>query len=87
MKRALLLAGSAMALGAFLSASTLEAQNEFPHEKHSVFFSDCGACHAGVTSGTFEGVYPQAATCAACHDGNTAPNISPPDSTMKWAGG
>ncbi len=43
MKRALVLAGSALILGAVLGASALEAQSGFPHEKHSVFFSDCGA--------------------------------------------
>lgn len=81
MKRALVLAGSALILGAVLGASALEAQSEFPHEKHSVFFSDCGACHAGVTSGSWEGVYPEVSTCTACHDGGTAPTIgwAPPD--------
>lgn len=75
MRRALFLAGSAMVLGGFLTASALEAQGSFPHEKHSVFFADCGACHGGVGSEGFDGVYPEVATCAACHDGNTAPEI------------
>jgi len=75
MKRALLLAGSAMILGGILNLSALGAQSEFPHQTHSVFFSDCGTCHTGVVSGDWASTYPQVATCAACHDGNTAPNI------------
>ena len=75
MKRALKLAAPALILGAFLGASNIEAQSEFPHEKHSIFFSDCTACHAGVSSGSFEGVYPEASFCTACHDGGTAPVI------------
>jgi hypothetical protein len=81
MTRALFLAGSAIVLGGSLSPSALEAQSSFPHEKHAIFFADCGACHGGVTSEGFDGVYPETATCAACHDGSTAPEIdwAPPD--------
>ena len=75
MKRGLLLAGSALLMLGFLSVSTASAQSEFPHQTHSVFFSDCGTCHAGVATGDWASVYPQVATCAACHDGSTAPNI------------
>lgn len=75
MRRALLSAISALILGAFLGAAGLEAQSEFPHETHSVFFPDCGACHAGVTSGVFSEMYPDPSTCTACHDGSTAPPV------------
>ena len=75
MKRALMLAVSAMALGSFLSATVLEAQEGFPHERHSVFFSECTACHSGITSGTQAEVFPEFSTCAGCHDGNTGPAI------------
>ncbi len=82
MRRALLLAGPAMVLGAFLTSSTLEAQIEFPHQTHSVFFSECTACHAGVPTGEWASVYPETSTCAACHDGTTAPLLdwTPPES-------
>jgi predicted CXXCH cytochrome family protein len=81
MRGALLLAGSAMVMGAFLTTSELEAQISFPHQTHSVFFSDCTACHGGVTTGEWASVYPETATCAACHDGTTAPSIdwTPPE--------
>jgi hypothetical protein len=75
MRRALMLAGSAMVLGAFLGVTNLAAQSEFPHEKHSLFFSDCTACHADVASGNWMDVYPDVSTCAACHDGTTAPRV------------
>ncbi|MGW8265197.1 MAG: hypothetical protein ACWGSQ_02450 [Longimicrobiales bacterium] len=75
MKRALALAGTAAVLGGFLSVSALGAQSEFPHEKHSVFFSECSACHSGVAAGDWASVYPDVTTCAGCHDGTTAPEI------------
>ncbi len=75
MKRALLPAALALVLGAVLSTPKLEAQVSFPHEKHAVFFSECSACHGGVTSGVQADVYPQLSTCAACHDGSTAPKV------------
>jgi len=75
MRRALLLAGSALILSGFLGIPSVSAQSEFPHEKHSVFFSDCATCHGGITSGDFSEVYPDPAFCTACHDGSTAPSI------------
>ena len=75
MKRAVLLATSAMVLGTLMGTGSLAAQS-FPHETHSVFFSECSACHAGVTSGAQDQLFPDASTCAACHDGATAPDIS-----------
>jgi predicted CXXCH cytochrome family protein len=81
MRRALFFANPATVLGAFFWFSAAAAQSEFPHQTHSVFFSECGACHSGVTTGAWEGVYPETSTCTACHDGSTAPNIdwTPPD--------
>lgn len=74
MMRAILQAGTAMVLGTLLGTAPLAAQS-FPHETHSVFFSECSACHAGVTSGEASQLFPDPATCAACHDGATAPAI------------
>jgi len=81
MRRARLLAGSAMVLTAFLATSRLEAQTRFPHQTHSVFFPECSTCHAGIPSGDWATTYPDLSTCSACHDGNTAPNIDwrPPE--------
>jgi predicted CXXCH cytochrome family protein len=76
MKRAMLSAGAAAVVGALLLSPALGAQERFPHEKHSVFFPECTACHAGGTSGAFGEMYPQPSTCAACHDGATAPKIA-----------
>ena len=75
MTRAFLMAGSAIVLVGALGAAALGAQEGFPHEKHSVFFSDCGACHGGVTSGIEAELFPESSICAPCHDGTTAPEI------------
>ncbi|MFC1661892.1 hypothetical protein ACFL3S_10660, partial [Gemmatimonadota bacterium] len=75
MRRPTQLAGAATVLGGLLLGSTLEAQQRFPHETHSVFFAECSACHGGIGSGTGEGLYPENSMCAACHDGSTAPQI------------
>ncbi|MGD2122180.1 MAG: hypothetical protein PVJ76_10575 [Gemmatimonadota bacterium] len=53
----------------------LEAQTSFPHERHSVFFSDCGACHAGIAGEDPSEAYPDPSICSACHDGTTAPLV------------
>ena len=51
MKRTLLLAATATVLGAGAWFEALDAQERFPHQTHSVFFAECNACHAGVSSG------------------------------------
>jgi hypothetical protein len=81
MTRATQVALLATVLGSIVPTSALAAQQRFPHETHSVFFPDCGACHAGVASGTEEGLYPESSMCAPCHDGSTAPQIQwdPPE--------
>jgi len=82
MREFLNLAAFATVLGASVPATTLVAQEfSFPHEIHSAFFSECSACHSGITSGEPGGVYPEVATCTACHDGATAPGIQwePPE--------
>ncbi len=88
MRRAVLLAGSAIVLVGVLGPSALGAQDSFPHEKHSVFFSDCGACRGGAVSGDQTELFPEFSTCAACHDGATAPNIqwSPPEARVSSLG-
>ncbi len=93
MKRALSLATAASIFAATMGTPPVLAQSAFPHDAHSVFFSECSACHAGVGSESFQGVYPEVATCAACHDGSTAPAVgwtpptSPRTSNLKFAHG
>jgi predicted CXXCH cytochrome family protein len=82
MRRVLTLATSAMVLGGLFQAADLAGQDgRFPHESHSAFFSDCGACHSGIASGIAAEVYPGTSTCAPCHDGSTAPDLkwTPPE--------
>ena len=82
MRQLLSLALWAAVLGGFTSAPEVAAQDiSFPHEKHSVFFAECSACHSGVTSEEPGEAYPEFATCGACHDGATAPAIQwePPE--------
>jgi hypothetical protein len=65
---------------ALLCADGIAAQTSFPHERHSVFFADCSACHSAASTG--EGaLFPEAGFCSACHDGSTAPAIdwTPPE--------
>jgi predicted CXXCH cytochrome family protein len=75
MRRPAVSAAVALILGCLLTTSTLEAQERFPHENHSVFFAECEACHTDLASGATEGLYPEASMCTACHDGTTAPEI------------
>jgi hypothetical protein len=75
MRRFAVSAGMVMVLSSLLVAPTLEAQQRFPHETHSVFFAECGACHTDLSSGAAEGLYPESSMCTACHDGSTAPEI------------
>jgi len=74
--RAVLVATAALLLIPFLGFPGLHGQEGFPHERHSAFFSECTACHSGVTSETPGEAYPDPTLCSACHDGTTAPNIS-----------
>jgi len=76
MNRALQSAAGALIAAVFLCAGSLSAQVSFPHESHSIFFSDCTACHGGIASGDATQSFPDPSFCAACHDGTTAPDIS-----------
>lgn len=89
MKRALLLAATATVLGVGVWIEALDAQERFPHQTHSVFFAECNACHAGVSSGKAEELFPQPSMCAPCHDGATAPSIrwktpAPRESSLRF---
>lgn len=75
MKRALSMAVTALVFGASFGVSSVSAQVDFPHEKHSVFFSECTACHAGAASGETGEIFPDPSTCNACHDGATQAEV------------
>ncbi len=76
MNRGMILASAIVLSAGLFAAPRLAAQGNFPHEKHSVFFSDCSVCHGGITSEAPADAYPDASVCVACHDGTTAPSIS-----------
>jgi hypothetical protein len=76
MRPVILLAAVGPILGSLFAPSELRSQEGFPHDRHSVFFSECSACHSGISSGAPGEGYPDISTCAACHDGTTAPQIS-----------
>jgi len=76
MKRAILIGAVVLAGGASALLS-LPRQESFPHGRHAGLFPSCTACHAGIETGDasqFVSVEP--ATCQACHDGQTAPQVS-----------
>ncbi|MCJ7630512.1 MAG: hypothetical protein MUO50_19230 [Longimicrobiales bacterium] len=76
MRQTLLLIALGVVSGSLLSPVALSAQEGFPHDRHSLFFSDCSVCHGGITAGAPADPYPEFSFCAACHDGSTAPSIS-----------
>lgn len=41
----------------------------FPHQKHTRLFPVCEGCHVGIATGNMARVYPAAAECTSCHDG------------------
>lgn len=79
MKRAMLIGVAVLTAGAGALLSR-PSQESFPHARHAGLFPTCTACHAGIASGDaaqLVSVTPE--TCAACHDGQTAPRVT-------WAG-
>lgn len=67
---------SAAILGVVLSPSSGSAQDGFPHDRHSLFFPECTACHGGIMEAGLTAAYPDLSTCTACHNGTSAPVIS-----------
>jgi hypothetical protein len=45
-----------------------EDQDRFPHQRHANLFPLCTTCHAGMVD-TSAAIWPQPASCVACHDG------------------
>jgi len=76
MKRAILI-GTVVLVGGATALLSLPRQESFPHARHQGLFPSCTACHAGIESGdASQFVSVQPATCQACHDGQTAPQVS-----------
>jgi len=47
----------------------------FPHEEHAKVFVQCQLCHAGAST-TGAAMFPNAATCATCHDGTIEKTVA-----------
>ncbi len=76
MKRAILI-GAVVFAGGASALLSVPRQESFPHARHAGLFPACSACHAGIETGdAAQFVSVQPATCRACHDGQTAPQVS-----------
>lgn len=64
------LAVTAVAVAALgtLPGRVAAQEDPFPHARHQGLFPVCSGCHTGIASGRAEAVYPEASTCALCHD-------------------
>jgi hypothetical protein len=62
--------------GAAPAARAQQAQPErFPHDKHAKLFPLCATCHAGITA-PGEPLWPSAASCRSCHDGQVTRTVT-----------
>ncbi|MGW8282946.1 MAG: hypothetical protein ACWGON_06570, partial [Gemmatimonadota bacterium] len=76
MKRAILI-GAVVFAGGASALLSVPRQESFPHARHEGLFPACSACHAGIETGDVaQFISVQPATCRACHDGQTAPQVS-----------
>ncbi len=71
-----------LCVGAGALVASFPRVDEFPHEAHEGLFPVCVGCHLGVETGVAAELFPQRASCAACHDGVRVEPVewSPPDS-------
>lgn len=62
----------ALVVAGFAAADAVRVDQEepFPHEEHAGLFPVCTGCHAGVETSDRQDLYPDAAGCADCHDGD-----------------
>lgn len=71
------LAGGLLVIGAGVGlAATRSRESGFPHARHERLFPVCEGCHAGIVTGDTAEVFPDAADCAQCHDGQRAKRVS-----------
>ncbi|WP_337172546.1 cytochrome c3 family protein [Gemmatimonas aurantiaca] len=55
-------------------AQRAQPQATFPHERHASLFTSCATCHGDVQRSGAP-VFPAAARCAGCHDGEVRPRV------------
>lgn len=48
----------------------------FPHVEHDGLFPVCIGCHTGITTGEQDLYYPDAESCANCHDGDRVARVT-----------
>ena len=79
-----LLAGIGASPGGAPSAGPADG---FPHERHARLFPLCDGCHQGITEAGASS-FPDAASCARCHDGTRTARVSwtapTPRATNVW---
>lgn len=51
------------------TTATAEQEDPFPHLEHQGLFPLCTGCHQGIQTGETAAAYPEAGSCASCHDG------------------
>jgi len=55
----------------------LQAPSSFDHPKHAKLFPSCTSCHRGAASdGARASMWPDAASCASCHDGTIEKQVT-----------
>lgn len=59
-----------------LGASGLTQERGFPHERHDRLFPTCEGCHRGLASEVPAPLYPEATSCANCHNGVDAERVT-----------
>jgi hypothetical protein len=62
--------------GASPHATLFSRADAFPHEAHAGLFPLCVGCHVGVETGVETDLFPDQASCAACHDGLRADPVA-----------
>jgi predicted CXXCH cytochrome family protein len=80
MKRAVLVLAAVLFAAVGVSVASRPPAPAFPHETHARLFPVCEGCHAGVTTGAPDDLYPRERDCLQCHDGVRADPVewSPP---------
>ena len=64
--------------GMHLAADPPSDPDPFGHDEHDGLFPLCTGCHLGAETGEEELLYPDPASCASCHDGETEERVDWP---------
>ena len=51
-------------------------ERRFPHRRHEKLFPTCTGCHAGITTGAAEAMFPAPESCTGCHNGTDARRVT-----------